>query len=206
MLHTRTGIGPNVGTETCDIVDFTYSNEWLLRITGDARVHGDRLEKAFHNAAPGAINRTFSGHVYHQSPNLVATSRGYNNMDQQGDHAWRMEWFHATPCCTGAFLVPGSGSDDVCRLCIPQHSISLALPTQAEVSILARTAGNQARLLPNYIHHSWYGTPDGGLAATMYGPTTVRTTAAADGKIAADCSIFAKGPIWRFAQDKCLIK
>ena len=113
MLHTRTGIGPNVGTETCDIVDFTYSNEWLLRITGDARVHGDRLEKAFHNAAPGAINRTFSGHVYHQSPNLVATSRGYNNMDQQGDHAWRMEWFHATPCCTGAFLVPDSGSDDV---------------------------------------------------------------------------------------------
>ena len=155
-----------MGTETCDIVDYTYSNEWLLRITGDARVHGDRLEKAFHNAAPGAINRTFTGHVYHQSPNLVAGSRGYNNLDEQGDHAWRMEWFHATPCCTG----------------------------------------NQARLLPNYIHHSWYGTPDGasphtcfvsrhlftspykaeqsfpfcwlrpiggGLAATMYGPTTV---------------------------------
>ena len=62
------GISPNVGTETCDIVDFSYSNEWLLKITGNARFHGDRLEKAFHNAAPGAINRTFTGHVYHQSP------------------------------------------------------------------------------------------------------------------------------------------
>jgi hypothetical protein len=62
------GISPNVGTETCDIVDFSYSNEWLLKITGNARLHGDRLEKAFHNAAPGAINRTFTGHVYHQSP------------------------------------------------------------------------------------------------------------------------------------------
>ena len=35
--------------------------------------------------------------------------------------------------------------------------------------------GNQARLLPNYIHHMWWGTADGGLAATMYGPSMVRT-------------------------------
>ena len=35
--------------------------------------------------------------------------------------------------------------------------------------------GNQARMLPNYIHHMWFGTADGGLAATMYGPTTVTT-------------------------------
>ena len=34
----------------------------------------------------------------------------------QGDRAWRMEWYHKTPCCTG----------------------------------------NQARLLPNFIHHMWY--------------------------------------------------
>lgn len=60
------GIGPNVGTETCNIVDYTYSNEWLLRITGDTRVHGDRVEKAFFNAAGAAINRSFEAHVYHQ--------------------------------------------------------------------------------------------------------------------------------------------
>lgn len=55
-----------------------------------------------------------------------------------------MEWFHATPCCTG----------------------------------------NQARLLPNYIHHMFWGTPEGGLAATMYGPVTVRA-AVGSGKAAA---------------------
>jgi uncharacterized protein len=135
------GISPNVGTETCNIVDYSYSNIWLMRITGDGRLYGDRLEKAFHNAAPGAINRTFSGHVYHQSPNLVGSSLGYNNLDMQGDHAWRMEWFHATPCCTG----------------------------------------NQARLLPNYIHHMWFGTVDGGLAATMYGPNKIKTVVSGTG-------------------------
>lgn len=128
------GISPNLGTETCDISDFTYSNEWLLRITGNGRVHGDRLEKAFHNAAPGAINRTFTGHVYNQNPNLVYSSLGTNDEDRGGDFRWQTHWYHHPPCCTG----------------------------------------NQARLLPNYIHHMWYGTPDGGLAVTMYGPNQVR--------------------------------
>jgi DUF1680 family protein len=36
--------------------------------------------------------------------------------------------------------------------------------------------GNQARLLPNYIHHMWTMPADGGLAASMYGPSTVTTT------------------------------
>ena len=36
--------------------------------------------------------------------------------------------------------------------------------------------GNQARLLPNYIHHMWTQTKDGGLAASMYGPNTVAAT------------------------------
>lgn len=56
------GISPNVATETCDVSDFIYSNSWMLRITGDGR-YADALEKAFHNAAPGAVNRTFDGHV-----------------------------------------------------------------------------------------------------------------------------------------------
>ena len=87
-------------------------------------------------AAPFASSLEASRSGCTESPNLVASSLGYNNLDQQGDRAWRMEWFHATPCCTG----------------------------------------NQARLLPNYIHHTWMGTPDGGLAATMYAPVTVRSS------------------------------
>ena len=139
--RARPAVGSRLaGTETCDISDFTYSNEWLLRITGNARVHGDRLEKAFHNAAPGAINRSFTGHVYNQSPNLVASSLGWSI---PGDPRWHEAWYHNPPCCTG----------------------------------------NQARLLPNYIHHMWYGTPAGGLAATMFGPNRVRAPVGASGTV-----------------------
>jgi hypothetical protein len=38
--------------------------------------------------------------------------------------------------------------------------------------------GNLNRVIPNYIMHMWMGTLDGGLAATMYGPCTVRATVA----------------------------
>jgi hypothetical protein len=36
--------------------------------------------------------------------------------------------------------------------------------------------GNQARLLPNWIHHQWLQTADGGLAAALYGPNRVTAT------------------------------
>jgi hypothetical protein len=52
-------------TAAAQVSDFIYSNRWLLRITGQARF-GDHLERAFFNAAPGAVNRSFSGHVYLQ--------------------------------------------------------------------------------------------------------------------------------------------
>jgi hypothetical protein len=38
--------------------------------------------------------------------------------------------------------------------------------------------GNLNRILPNYIMHMWMSTLDGGLAATLYGPSSVRTTVA----------------------------
>lgn len=38
--------------------------------------------------------------------------------------------------------------------------------------------GNIQRILPNYIMHMWMATPDHGLAATLYGPCTVRAVVA----------------------------
>ena len=55
------GIAPNLATETCDVSDFIFSSSWLYRITGHTQ-YGDRLEKAFHNAAPAAVNRSFEGY------------------------------------------------------------------------------------------------------------------------------------------------
>jgi hypothetical protein len=132
------GIGPNVGTETCDVADFTYSNQWMLRVVGRAK-YGDHVERAFFNAAPGAVNRSFNGHVYYQSPNLCNTSKGVTgpaNDPALTDPRWEESWFHTPPCCTG----------------------------------------NQVRMLPNFIHHMWFGTPEGGLAATLHGPSMLNTT------------------------------
>ena len=56
------GVAPNASTETCDISDFMHSNTWLLRQTGNAS-YGDRLERAFHNAAPAAVSRSYMEHV-----------------------------------------------------------------------------------------------------------------------------------------------
>jgi len=38
--------------------------------------------------------------------------------------------------------------------------------------------GNLNRVIPNYVMHMWMGTVDGGLAATLYGPSAVRATVA----------------------------
>eukprot|EP00040_Diaphanoeca_grandis_P010510 m.53816 g.53816 ORF g.53816 m.53816 type:complete len:675 (-) comp21826_c0_seq1:383-2407(-) len=128
------GISPNIGTETCDISDFMYSNEWMLRVVGESK-YGDHIEKAFFNAAPGAVNRSFSGHVYYQSPNMVNTSLGMDIDPAITDPRWAETWYHTPPCCTG----------------------------------------NQVRMLPNFIHHMWFATVDGGVAATMHGPSILNT-------------------------------
>ncbi|MGB6134505.1 MAG: beta-L-arabinofuranosidase domain-containing protein [Acidobacteriaceae bacterium] len=40
--------------------------------------------------------------------------------------------------------------------------------------------GNVHRVMPNYVIRMWMKSADGGLAATLYGPSTVRTTVGAD--------------------------
>lgn len=103
------------------------------------------MERAFHNAAPAAVNRSFQGHVYFQSPNYgYNMSKGRYPFNPTSDTSkWGNKYWHDPPCCTG----------------------------------------NQARMLPNYIHHMWFGTGDGGLAAALYGPNQVNVTVqAAPGK------------------------
>jgi hypothetical protein len=128
------GVAPNASTETCDVSDFIHSNTWLLRQTGNS-TYGDRLERAFHNAAPAAINRQYTQHVYYQSANLRQIPTDYIEYGVNISRRWSMRTMHTPPCCTG----------------------------------------NQARLLPNYIHHMWTLGHGGALVASMYGPNTVTT-------------------------------
>ena len=82
-----------------------HSNTWLLRQTGEAS-YGDRLERAFHNAAPAAVSRTYTEHVYYQSANLREIPKGIDGDGFQEYGAnisrrWDLNVMHTPPCCTG---------------------------------------------------------------------------------------------------------
>ena len=126
------GISPNLGTETCDVSDFSYSAQWMLRITGAAE-YADRIERAVFNAGPGAVNRTFLGHLYYQSPNLIASSPGI---------AWYSGAGNETPC-------HADGADQNCKY---------SRWTFGHYHLPPCCTGNQARMLPNFIHHASFGT------------------------------------------------
>jgi DUF1680 family protein len=150
------GISPNLGTGTCDVSNFTYSNEWMMRVTGNG-LYGDPIEKAAYNAGAGSVNRTYLAHVYYESPNLMDTSSGIawfekgagagsgedacNGEDDNGNchyNRWTFGHYHLPPCCTG----------------------------------------NRARMLPNFIQHMFFNVYDAlsktsCVVVSMMGPARV---------------------------------
>lgn len=95
-MENLMGIGTNAGTETCDVSDFINSGIWMYRITGKS-VYGDRIEKAFFNAAPAAYAWDCKSHVYFQSPNMLKPSGLFGFKE-----------VHDPMCCSGnqARLIP----------------------------------------------------------------------------------------------------
>ncbi len=71
MLH---GTDPTQGVETCAVVEYMFSLESLLPITGSVR-HADRLERVAYNALPAALSPRFVGRHYYQCPNQIACWR-----------------------------------------------------------------------------------------------------------------------------------
>lgn len=88
------------GTETCDVAAYLWSKAMLLAVTGDGAL-GDRMERAFFNAAPAAVARDFKTHVYFQSPNrLVCDSPVFDHGPRQAGGNYRPT--HSPLCCTAA--------------------------------------------------------------------------------------------------------
>ena len=129
-----TGVGPFALTELCNAIDFSWSNIWLLRITGSA-VYGDRVERTMFNAGPGSIAPDFKSHVYFMCPNRIDAKHPDRKAPHVGDTV-NFSPTHNPLCCTA----------------------------------------NLSRLLPNYVMHLWMASADGGLAATLYGPSETKTT------------------------------
>ena len=78
------GLSPSQGTELCAVVEYMFSIENIIYITGDG-LYGDILEKIAFNALPATLSPDICSHQYVQQTNQVicnvAKREWYNNED-----------------------------------------------------------------------------------------------------------------------------
>lgn len=67
------GQDPSQGSELCTVVEYMFSLERSIAITGDVSL-ADRLEKLAYNALPGTLTDDMWAHQYNQEPNQVECS------------------------------------------------------------------------------------------------------------------------------------
>ena len=96
------GRDPSQGSELCTVVEYMFSLERALAITGDA-VFGDKLERLAFNALPGALTDDMWAHQYNQEPNQVECSLHHKPWVSDGPES---NLFGLEPnfgCCTANF-------------------------------------------------------------------------------------------------------
>ena len=96
------GPDPSQGSELCTVVEYMFSLEHALAITGSAAL-GDRLEKLAYNALPGTFTDDMWAHQYNQEPNQVECSLHHKPWTTDGPES---NLFGLEPnfgCCTANF-------------------------------------------------------------------------------------------------------
>ena len=96
------GRDPSQGSELCTVVEYMFSLERALAITGDPAL-GDRLEKLAFNALPGTLTDDMWAHQYNQEPNQVECSLHHKPWISDGPES---NLFGLEPnfgCCTANF-------------------------------------------------------------------------------------------------------
>jgi uncharacterized protein len=96
------GRDPSQGSELCTVVEYMFSLEHALAITGDPAL-GDRLEKLAFNALPGTLTDDMWAHQYNQEPNQVECSLHHKPWVSDGPES---NLFGLEPnfgCCTANF-------------------------------------------------------------------------------------------------------
>jgi len=96
------GRDPSQGSELCTVVEFMFSLEQALAITGEASL-ADRLERLAFNALPGAFTDDMWAHQYNQEPNQVECSLHHKPWVSDGPES---NLFGLEPnfgCCTANF-------------------------------------------------------------------------------------------------------
>jgi DUF1680 family protein len=98
--ETLHGNNPTQGTELCTLVEYMFSLEKMLQISGDLDYAG-QIERIAFNALPAQTDDEFMNRQYYQQTNQVCVTKHYRNFDV--DHAGTDVVFSLLggyPCCT----------------------------------------------------------------------------------------------------------
>jgi hypothetical protein len=96
------GLDPSQGSELCTVVEYMYSLERCLAISGDP-ILGDQLEKLAFNALPGTFNDDMWAHQYNQEPNQVECSLHHKPWTTDGPESNLYGLEPNFGCCTANF-------------------------------------------------------------------------------------------------------
>jgi len=96
------GLDPSQGSELCTVVEYMFSLEHSLAITGDPSL-GDRLEQLAFNALPGTFTDDMWAHQYNQEPNQVECSLHHKPWTTDGPESNLYGLEPNFGCCTANF-------------------------------------------------------------------------------------------------------
>jgi len=96
------GRDPSQGSELCTVVEYMFSLEHALAITGDPSL-GDKLELLVFNALPGTFSDDVWAHQYNQEPNQVECSLHHKPWTTDGSESNLYGLEPNFGCCTANF-------------------------------------------------------------------------------------------------------
>jgi rhamnogalacturonyl hydrolase YesR len=99
MLH---GTDPTQGTELCTVVEYMFSLETLIKITGDPE-YAEKLERAAFNALPAQVKPDFTGRQYYQMPNQIVCDTNYQNFNTKHWGTILFGLDNGYGCCTANY-------------------------------------------------------------------------------------------------------
>lgn len=143
------GPSPVQGVETCAVVEFLFSLETLLALSGNATL-GDRIERVAFGALPAALTKEMWARQYDQQPNQVWCSharRGWvsNNADS---NLFSLEGHFG--CCTANLHQGWPKLLAHAWMQAPDEGLALALLLPSEVETLVRGARVRVEVETNY--------------------------------------------------------
>lgn len=99
ILH---GTNPTQGTEYCTIIEYMFSLETVLRISGDVE-YADMLERVTFNAVPTQTKPDYTGRQYYQLPNQVVCDTVWKNFNTYYKDATLFGLETGYGCCTANY-------------------------------------------------------------------------------------------------------